>query len=165
MRYLQSSICIAFGFLRDGCTYTPQPQVKSSASFSTEPVLIELMSPSVCWGFGKFTYSKLPQIGSQSSKFIENFNSLINKALTTAISRFSSSYKEYRNFKEDPKKHHRAERESDFCKIKNTASSACPPRTYSQYPNSECSTQGSKYQRCFERSLAIVRATLQRDHT
>ena len=112
--YLQPSMWMALGFIRDGWTYKPQPQVKSFGiatcvsmkqagypprrqnSFSTVPVLTELMSLSVSWTSRTFIPLQRGKYCRFSRKFIENFNSLIPWHLPEGQVPFSSSYIEYR---------------------------------------------------------------------
>lgn len=112
--YLQPSMWMALGFIRDRWTYKPQPQVKSfgigtcvsmkqkgypprrQTSFSNSTGLTELMSLSVSWTFCTFIPLQRGKYCRFSRKFIENFNSLIPWGLAEGQPPFSSSYIEYR---------------------------------------------------------------------
>jgi len=73
-----------------------------TTGFSTGPVVLELGSPSICWGFSTF----IPLYSGKNVrfflKFIENFYSMILKIVTTTFSRFSSFLIVYTGFKKDP---------------------------------------------------------------
>jgi hypothetical protein len=67
--------------------------------FSTSQSWLESLLPPVCWGFGSFSSLQTSKNDPYLSEFIENFYLMILKLLSSTFSRFSSSYKEYRNMK------------------------------------------------------------------